>query len=61
MLAVSLLGGPSESPRYLAARSARWPELVRFKQGGIAVGPTEFIEASGASSTGSSRPSLHPA
>jgi MFS transporter, AAHS family, 4-hydroxybenzoate transporter len=55
MLAVSLLKVLPESPRYLAARKARWPELVRvLNRMGIAVGPdTEYSGASASSPTGS--------
>jgi len=48
VLALSLLKILPESPRYLAARKARWPELSGIlNRMGIAVGPdTTFTEAS---------------
>lgn len=54
-LALSLLRVLPESPRYLAARKARWPELAGIlKKMGLPVGPdTEYVEASASSSTGS--------
>ena len=56
VLALSLMPVLPESPRYLAARSVRWPELVRIlKRMGLAVGPeTQYIEAGATSSSSGS-------
>jgi MFS transporter, AAHS family, 4-hydroxybenzoate transporter len=50
LLALSLVKLLPESPRYLAARKARWPELARvLKSMGLDVRPwTEFVETSAA-------------
>jgi AAHS family 4-hydroxybenzoate transporter-like MFS transporter len=62
VLALSLLKILPESPRYLAARNARWPELSRIlNKMGIGAGPdATFTEASVTSSGGSIAALLAP-
>ncbi len=56
VLALSLVRILPESPRFLAARKARWPELsIILKRMGLAVGPdTQYVEASTTSASSGS-------
>jgi AAHS family 4-hydroxybenzoate transporter-like MFS transporter len=62
VLALSLIKVLPESPRYLAARRSRWPELSTvLNRMGIAAGPdTEYVEAAATTSRGSIAALLAP-